>query len=78
MEIGAYEAKTHLSRLLEEVASGKRFTITKHGVPVAELAPPGRGLQEGTPHVIAELRRFRKGIILGQLGLRRLLEEGRR
>src|SRR5208282_5056244 len=30
-EIGAYEAKTHLAALLERVARGERFTITKHG-----------------------------------------------
>ena len=39
--IGAYEAKTHLPRLLDEVAKGERITITKHGVPVAILVPPG-------------------------------------
>jgi prevent-host-death family protein len=39
IEIGAYEAKTHLPRLLREVAAGKSFTITVRGKPVAELAP---------------------------------------
>jgi prevent-host-death family protein len=37
--IGAYEAKTHLPKLLERVAEGERITITKHGVPVAVLEP---------------------------------------
>ena len=40
--IGAYEAKTHLPRLLDEVEKGERITITKHGVPVAVLVPPSR------------------------------------
>ena len=40
-EVGAYEAKTHLSRLLERVEKGERFIITKHGRPVAELKPVG-------------------------------------
>jgi antitoxin (DNA-binding transcriptional repressor) of toxin-antitoxin stability system len=30
MEIGAYEAKTHLPPLLERVQNGERFVITKH------------------------------------------------
>jgi prevent-host-death family protein len=34
-QIGAYEAKTHLPRLLGEGAEGEAITITKHGVPVA-------------------------------------------
>lgn len=37
--VGAYEAKTHLSQLLERVAQGETIVITKHGVPIATLAP---------------------------------------
>jgi prevent-host-death family protein len=37
--IGAFEAKTHLSSLLERVVKGEKFTITKHGKPVAQLVP---------------------------------------
>lgn len=39
-EVGAFEAKTHLSRLLDEVAAGATIYITKHGKRVAELRPP--------------------------------------
>jgi prevent-host-death family protein len=39
-EIGTFEAKTHLSRLLDEVAGGETIYITKHGKRVAELRPP--------------------------------------
>ncbi len=35
--IGAFEAKTHLSKLLREARAGKRFIITQRGQPVAEL-----------------------------------------
>jgi len=38
-EIGAFEAKTHLSKLLDDVQKGSRYIITRHGVPVAELRP---------------------------------------
>lgn len=37
--IGAYEAKTHLPRLLDQVEKGESFTITKHGREVARLVP---------------------------------------
>lgn len=37
--IGIFQAKTHLSELIERVGQGQRFTITKHGRPVAELGP---------------------------------------
>ncbi|HEY8692196.1 MAG TPA: type II toxin-antitoxin system Phd/YefM family antitoxin [Chloroflexota bacterium] len=38
--IGSYEAKTHLPRLLDEVAASREpITITKNGKPVAQLIP---------------------------------------
>ena len=38
-EIGAFEAKTRLSELLEQVARGRRYRITRRGKPIAELLP---------------------------------------
>jgi prevent-host-death family protein len=37
MEINIHQAKTHLSRLLQRVASGEEVTISRAGVPVAKL-----------------------------------------
>ncbi len=37
--VGAYEAKTHLPRLLDRVARGESLIITRHGRPVAQLTP---------------------------------------
>jgi prevent-host-death family protein len=41
--IGAFAAKTHFSDLLEKVRHGARFTVTKHGRPVACLSPAETG-----------------------------------
>lgn len=38
-EIGAFEAKTRLSELLERVGRGHIYRITKRGKPIAELRP---------------------------------------
>ena len=38
--VGAFEAKTHLSKLLDAVEAGKRVIIQRHGKPVAEVVPP--------------------------------------
>ena len=38
-EVGAYEAKTHLSQLLEKVRLGQSFYITRRGQKIAELRP---------------------------------------
>jgi len=76
--VGAYEAKTHLPRLLEEVAAGLTITITKHGRPVARLVPPLTDERPEPASVIASLRQTRQGIRLRGLSLRELIEEGRR
>ena len=38
--VGTFEAKTHLTRLLERVARGERIVITNRGKAVAMLVPP--------------------------------------
>ena len=38
-QINIHEAKTHLSRLLENVIEGDEVVIAKHGKPVARLIP---------------------------------------
>ena len=42
-EIGAFEAKTRLSELLDRVERGHVYRITKRGRPVAELRPVEAG-----------------------------------
>jgi len=41
--VGAFEAKTHLSSLLQRVEAGEVVTITKHGRPIARLVPVSDG-----------------------------------
>jgi prevent-host-death family protein len=76
--IGAYEAKTHLPRLLDEVAAGETITITKHGVPVAVLSPPAGAGTAAVREAIAGLRAFRAGHQLRGMTIRELIDEGRR
>lgn len=40
--VGVHEAKTHLSRLLEDVESGVEVVITRRGRAVAKLTPAER------------------------------------
>lgn len=37
--VNIHEAKTHLSRLVEEVSAGKELVIAKAGKPIAKLVP---------------------------------------
>jgi prevent-host-death family protein len=76
--VGAYEAKTHLSQLLEEVTRGERVAITKNGTPVALLVPVPSVQKPDAREVIRQLREFRRGITLGGLSVREMIAEGRR
>ena len=78
--VGSFEAKTHLPQLLERVAQGEEFTITRHGKPVARLVPATPASPKpDVRQVIAEMRAFRKGNTLGEgITIRDLIEEGRR
>ena len=76
--VGAFEAKTHFSSLLERVAQGEEIVITRHGAPVARLTPIGGSSREGVRATIARLKGFSKGQTLGGLLIRELREEGRR
>jgi prevent-host-death family protein len=75
--IGSYEAKTHLPRLLDEVAAGETITITKHGRPVAILGP-ARPARSAAAEAARALRSFRREHRLDGLRIRDLIDEGRR
>jgi prevent-host-death family protein len=79
--IGSYEAKTHLAQLLDRVANGETFTITKNGRPVAKLVPVEDRPKPDVRQVIADIRAFRKQRPLGGLSIaeiKELINEGRR
>ena len=76
--VGSYEAKTHLSELLKRVSKGERITVTKHGVPIAELVPLVGGEKAPLEETIAAIRSFRKGRRLDGISIRDLIEEGRK
>jgi prevent-host-death family protein len=74
-EIGVYEAKTHLPRLLERIQKGERFTITKHGRPVAELIPVSRKNPEAVRQTINEIRSYREILRKRGVNTQRLLKK---
>lgn len=76
-QVGVYDAKTHLPKLLDEVERGETVTITRHGRPVAKLVPvtPSKRTVE---EAIEAMREFRRGRTLGGINIKELIEEGRR
>jgi prevent-host-death family protein len=81
--VGAYDAKTRWSELLDRVEKGEQIVITRHGRPVARLIP-----EPGTDRTVARAAVGRlvalgeqlaaRGINLTDADIRALREEGRR
>ena len=59
--IGAFDAKTRLSELLERASRGEVIQITRHGKPVARLVPAHGEDLEQVDHAIELLKRFHEG-----------------
>jgi prevent-host-death family protein len=76
--VGAFDAKTHLNKLLQKVSKGESIRITRRGVPIAKLVPAHFGEQEDPHDLVAAIRKIRQGPTLGKMSLRELINEGRR
>ncbi|MBI4031644.1 MAG: type II toxin-antitoxin system prevent-host-death family antitoxin [Proteobacteria bacterium] len=78
-KIGAFEAKTHLSALLERVSKGETITITRHGVPAAMLVPvEGRAGHMSHAALVEGMRDLRKRVKPDTMSVKEMIEEGRR
>lgn len=61
MNVGVYQAKTHLSELLAKVELGEQITITRHNKAIARLVPVEPVRQRDVSGVIAEMKSLAKG-----------------
>lgn len=78
-EVGAYEAKTHLAALLDEVAQGGTIVITRHGHPLAILSPYARPTQPvSISEAVQGLREMRAKYRASPDEIKEMLDEGRR
>lgn len=77
--VGTFEAKTHLTRLLERVARGERIVITNRGKAVAMLVPPEMSERADTAEVGRAMLAYRDRVKRRLGGMfRELAHEGHR
>lgn len=76
--VGAYEAKTKLSALLDLVSQGESVTITRHGLAIAVLMPVVEQVTLSPTEAVARMKQNRVGRSLGDLSIQELRESGRR
>ena len=78
--VGAFQAKTHFSQLLERVARGEEITITKHDRPVARLVPAERPSREQVVRLFRQMDALRQSLPRSKdkTSVKDLINQGRR
>ena len=74
--VRAFEAKTHLSALLDRVVAGEEVIITKHGKPVARLVSAAHIDRTRVNEAFERLKVLRKGTTLEAPSWTALRDEG--
>jgi prevent-host-death family protein len=78
-QIGAFEAKTHFSQIIDKVEHGADFVVTKRGKPVAKIIPFQKEREMTRQEAFEKLKEMRK-LYRGKPGsfnIREAIEEGR-
>ena len=77
-EVGAFEAKSKLGTLLDWVENGEEVLITRRGKAVARLVPADEGIDRARARRAMEgILEARRGVTLGGIALKDLVNEGR-
>ena len=86
-QVGIFDAKTHLSSLVDEVEKGGEIIITRHGKPVAKLVRAEKSDDRLSPEAVEKRRKALKElreigqrlkINATQEQIKAWIEEGRR
>ena len=82
--VGVFEAKTHLSEILEQVEKGESITITKRGEAVAQIIPiaSARNGKKSGDEIVAGFEALRNQVKkrfpkTDHTSIREMIEEGR-
>ena len=78
VNVGSFDAKTHLTALLERVLKGETIQITRRGVPVAKLVPVQPEKTHDLKEAARRIRELCKENRLGGLNLKAMTHEGHR
>ncbi len=77
-EVGAFEAKNRLGTLLDWVEQGEEVVITRRGRAVARLVPNRPPASREDARAAAQsIREMSRGITLGGLDIKDMIDEGR-
>ena len=75
--VSAFDAKTHLSQLLQEAEQGRTITITRRGKPVARLVPVEAEQKAIGPKEVLKGFKEIRNRVKEKVDIRALIDEGR-
>jgi prevent-host-death family protein len=77
-EVGAFEAKNRLGTLLDWVEQGEEVVITRRGKAVARLVQVRSGVdREKARDAAQRIRDMSRGVTLGEISIKSLIDAGR-
>ena len=76
--LGVFEAKAHLSEIIDNVENGKEYIITRHGKPVARITGARESVRQTIRETIDALMDFRKDHKATHAEIHEWVKEGRR
>lgn len=78
ISVGSFEAKTHLSELLDKVRDGTEIIITRRGKPIARLIPYKENKKtKSRKELILKFTEIRN-YVKGSVNIKDFIEEGRK
>ena len=78
MTVATEELTVRLADLVDRMAKGEAVTITRQGIPVAQLIPAPETRKMTSAEAVEHLKELRKGVRLNGLSIRELINEGRK
>ena len=78
VNVGSFEAKTHLSALLKRVIKGEAIQITHRGTAIAKIVPADASKSMDASAAVCRIRELRKGSRNIKIGARSLIDDARR
>lgn len=76
-EISVKELQTQTDDILTRIAQGEAFSIQRDGVEVARMLPTASEQKRRADEAFERVMEMRKGLRLGDVSIRELIEEGR-
>jgi len=79
-QIGAFEAKTHFSQIIDKVEHGADYVVTRRGKPVAKIIPFEQKPEMTRAEAFEKLKEMRKHFRgkPGSFNIKEAIEEGRK